>query len=509
MNRKIGALLSYVHMIFEVLSTLLLTPFIISSLGSAEYGVYKLIAAITSYLLLLDLGMGNSVVRYVAKFKENRDMESSRKYLGVCMVFYAAVSVAVLLLGGALILSFQKIFATGLTAAEIALSKRLLLLTVLNAAVTLGTSVFYNILIAYSRFALSKGLSILQIIVRILVTAAALKLGYRSEAIVTINLVLTMLMRGYYVFYVLCVLRLRPQLRGTNAAFIKDIVSYSAFILLQMVATQINAQADQVLLGMFVTSSAVIIGIYGVGAQIVQYFQSVGQALGGVLMPGVVKLVESGAGAKELQNEMIRIGRYAFTMLGLIFVGFLVNGRSFIRLWAGAEYAQGYYVALMLMFAHMIIMTQSIGTQILWAKNKHQLQSVIKFVIVAGNILLTIFLIRWDPLMGAAIGTVISLLLGDVLSMNIVFKKEIGISLKAYYTGLFKGILPCLLLSALAGTGVKLLPISGITGLILNVLVMTAVYAAAMWGFGFNESEKNMVRGLLCKLTNKQKKGGS
>ena len=509
MNRKIGALLSYVHMIFEVLSTLLLTPFIISSLGSAEYGVYKLIAAITSYLLLLDLGMGNSVVRYVAKFKENRDMESSRKYLGVCMVFYAAVSVAVLLLGGVLILSFQKIFATGLTAAEIALSKRLLLLTVLNAAVTLGTSVFYNILIAYSRFALSKGLSILQIIVRILVTAAALKLGYRSEAIVTINLVLTMLMRGYYVFYVLCVLRLRPQLRGTNAAFIKDIVSYSAFILLQMVATQINAQADQVLLGMFVTSSAVIIGIYGVGAQIVQYFQSVGQALGGVLMPGVVKLVEGGAGAKELQNEMIRIGRYAFTMLGLIFVGFLVNGRSFIRLWAGREYAQGYYVALMLMFAHMIIMTQSIGTQILWAKNKHQLQSVIKFVIVAGNILLTIFLIRWDPLMGAAIGTVISLLLGDVLSMNIVFKKEIGISLKTYYTGLFKGILPCLLLSALAGSGVKLLPVSGITGLILNVLVMTAVYAAAMWGFGFNESEKNMVRGLLCKLTNKQKKGGS
>lgn len=509
MNRKIGALLSYVHMIFEVLSTLLLTPFIISSLGSAEYGVYKLIAAITSYLLLLDLGMGNSVVRYVAKFKENHDMESSRKYLGVCMVFYAAVSVAVLLLGGVLILSFQKIFATGLTAAEIALSKRLLLLTVLNAAVTLGTSVFYNILIAYSRFALSKGLSILQIIVRILVTAAALKLGYRSEAIVTINLVLTMLMRGYYVFYVLWVLRLRPQLRGTNAAFIKDIVSYSAFILLQMVATQINAQADQVLLGMFVTSSAVIIGIYGVGAQIVQYFQSVGQALGGVLMPGVVKLVESGAGAKELQNEMIRIGRYAFTMLGLIFVGFLVNGRSFIRLWAGREYAQGYYVALMLMFAHMIIMTQSIGTQILWAKNKHQLQSVIKFLIVAGNILLTIFLIRWDPLMGAAIGTVISLLLGDVLSMNIVFKIEIGISLKAYYTGLFKGILPCLLLSALAGTGVKLLPVSGITGLILNVLVMTAVYAAAMWGFGFNESEKNMVRGLLCKLTNKQKKGGS
>lgn len=500
MNRKIGALLSYVHMIFEVLSTLLLTPFVISSLGSAEYGVYKLIAAITSYLLLLDLGMGNSVVRYVAKFKENHDIESSRKYLGVCMVYYAAVSVIVLLLGGVLIGSFQNIFATGLTQNEIILSKKLLFLTVLNAAVTLGTSVFYNILIAYSHFALTKGTSILQIIVRIAVTAIALKLGYRSIAIVSINLVLTILLRGYYVFYVLWVMKLRPQLRGANGAFIKEIVAYSSFILLQMVATQINAQADQVLLGMFVTSSAVIIGIYGVGSQIVQYFQSIGHALGGVLMPGVVKMVENGASAKVLENEMIRIGRYSLTLLGLIFVGFLVNGRTFIALWAGADYEQGYYVALMLMFAHMIIMTENIGTQILWAKNKHQLQSVIKFVIVALNVVLTIFLIKWNPLIGATIGTVISLMLGDVLSMNMVFRKEIGISLRAYYCGLFKGILPCLLLSVLAGFGTLLLPISGVFGLILNVLVMTAVYAMTMWMFGFNKNEKKMVCGMLRKF---------
>ena len=85
MNRKIGAVLSYIYMILEVLSTLLLTPFIINSLGDAEYGVYKLVASVTIYLLLLDLGMGNSVVRYVAKYKENKDIESSRKFVGVCI----------------------------------------------------------------------------------------------------------------------------------------------------------------------------------------------------------------------------------------------------------------------------------------------------------------------------------------------------------------------------------------------------------------------------------------
>ena len=51
MNRKIGVILSYVLMVFEVLSTLLLTPFIIRTLGQAEYGVYKLAFAINAYLL--------------------------------------------------------------------------------------------------------------------------------------------------------------------------------------------------------------------------------------------------------------------------------------------------------------------------------------------------------------------------------------------------------------------------------------------------------------------------
>ena len=55
MGRKQGVILSYVLMLFEVLSTLLITPFLIRTLGQAEYGVYKLTASITAYLLLLDI----------------------------------------------------------------------------------------------------------------------------------------------------------------------------------------------------------------------------------------------------------------------------------------------------------------------------------------------------------------------------------------------------------------------------------------------------------------------
>lgn len=487
-------------MILEVLSTLLLTPFIIASLGDAEYGIYKLVAALSGYLLLLDLGMGNSVIRFVAKFKENNDLESNRKYIGVTLVFYVIVSIAVFALGGIIYASFQDIFAKGLAPQEIELGKKLLILTVINAAVTLATSVFINILMAYSKFSLVKGASILQIVLRVIVTMIALKQGFGSIAIVAINLGLTVMVRGFYTLYVLFVMKLRPKLRGADISFIKDIISYSSFIFLQMVATQINGYADQVLLGMLVSSSAAIIGIYGVGAQLVQYFQSIGQAIGGVLMPGVVKMVESGASPRQLQDEMVRIGRYSFAMLGMIFVGFLINGETFLKLWVGEGYRQSYYIALMLMLAYLFIITEGIGTQILWAKNRHQAQSILKLAIVIANVVLTVFLIRWEPLIGAALGTFISLLIGDILCMNVVFKKEIGISIKGYYGGLFKGILPCLALSGLSGYAVSLLPLTGIVGFAINLSVMLAVYALTMWLFGFRQSEKSMLLGLLKRL---------
>lgn len=505
MNRKIGAVLSYVFMIFEVLSTLLLTPLIISSLGDAEYGVYKLVASVTGYLLLLDLGMGNSVVRYVAKYKETGDIESSRKFAGVCIIFYSIIAVVVLALGAVLIVYFQDIFAKGLSATEIELSKKLLVLTVINVAVTLGTSVFNNIIIAYSKFAVSKGSSIIQIIVRIILTVVALNLGFKSIAIVAINLFLTIAIRLYYIIYVFFIIKLLPKFKNIDFGFIKEIISYSSFILLQMIATQINCYVDQVLLGIFVVSSSVIIAVYGIGTQLVQYFQSIGQAMGGILMPGVVRMVESGASPKELMNEMVRIGRYSLSILGIVFVGFAINGQAFLNVWIGNGYEQSYIVALLLMFAYVFILSESVGTQILWAKNKHQRQAVIKFFIVILNVFLTIVLIKWKPLIGATVGTFISLMLGDVLCMNFVFKKEIGISLTQYYGGLFKGIVPCLLLSGLSGYLFSLIGLTGIITLVLNITIMLVVYISSMWLFGFNNSEKILIKGMIRKLFVRQR----
>ena len=497
MNRKIGVILSYVSMVLEVLSTLLLTPFIIHTLGQSEFGIYKLSSAITAYLLLLDLGVGNAIIRYIAKYRADGDKQMERKFFGVATIFYGAIGLIAVVIGLVLVKIFPDFFAAGLNKQEIILGQKLLSITMLNCAVTLATSCYNNILIAYEKFAVSRGCSICQVILKMGFTYIALRFGFGSIGMVVVLLFLTVIFRSIMMCYVFFKIRLFPSFSHIETKFIREIVGYSSLVLVQMIATQLNSSVDQILLGRMVAGSAVIIGVYGVGAQVVQYYQSIGSAFTGVLMPGVVQMVERHAGPQEITDEMVRIGRIILMGLALIWGCFLVNGENFIVLWAGEINADGFHVAVILMLAYMFILSESVGSQVLWAMNEHREQSILKLAIVLLNIILTIFLIRWSPLIGATVGTFISLVLGDVGVMNLIFKKKLHMNIGYFYRKLLKGIFPCLLLSILSGYLADYFIGESMLGFGIKVLIMVMVYGIAMLAFGMNDYEKNLLFSIL------------
>ena len=493
MNRRTGVILSYICMIFEVLSTLLLTPFIIQTLGQAEYGVYKLAAAVNAYLMLLDLGIGSAVTRYVSKFKADTDKVQERRFFGIAVIYYSVIAVITIIIGVILVCIFPAIFAKGLTSDEIVLGQKLLCVTMINSAVTLGTAVYTNIIIAYEKFGVSKGSSIIQIVIRILLTYVLLKMGMGSLGLVLVNLVTTILCKGFFICYVFLSLKLRPLFKGIEKAFIKEITMYSSLIFLQMTATQLNATVDQVLIGALVTSSSVIIAMYGIGIQIVQYFQSIGSDFNRVLMPGIVKMIEYKASHERLAEEMVRISRIAFMILALIWGCFLVNGKTFITLWAGKENQDAFYVAIILMSAYIFILTEDVGTLILWAMNQHREQAILKIVIVLINIILTVILIQWRPLIGATIGTFLSLVFGDIGVLNWILWKKIKLNPFQYYRKLFKGILPCVIITIVSGNAIANVHLEGWVGFVLKVGSMIVIYGILMCSFGINLYEKKLL----------------
>lgn len=83
MNRqvRVGVVLSYGVIILNTLYGLFVTSYMVGKLGTSEYGVYKTISSLSASLMVLDLGIGSTVMRFVAKFVQLKMRNVSPTFL--------------------------------------------------------------------------------------------------------------------------------------------------------------------------------------------------------------------------------------------------------------------------------------------------------------------------------------------------------------------------------------------------------------------------------------------
>ena len=80
---KAGAALSYVSVVLHIVVGLAYTPYMLRMLGQSEYGLYSLAASVVGYLTILDLGFGNAIIRYTAKFRAQGKQREQEEMFGM------------------------------------------------------------------------------------------------------------------------------------------------------------------------------------------------------------------------------------------------------------------------------------------------------------------------------------------------------------------------------------------------------------------------------------------
>lgn len=88
---KAGAALSYVSIGLNILIGLLYTPYMLRMMGQNEYGLYSLVASVVSYLTVLDLGFGNAIIRYTAKFRAEGKVKEQYQMFGMFLALYSII----------------------------------------------------------------------------------------------------------------------------------------------------------------------------------------------------------------------------------------------------------------------------------------------------------------------------------------------------------------------------------------------------------------------------------
>ena len=497
-QKKAGVLLSYGQTVLSTIISLVYTPVMLRLLGTSEYGTYTLVSGFISNLSLMSFGLGSAYVRYYSRAKVQEGEDGVAHINGMFMVIFLVISAMSLLVGGVLVANVQNIFGAKLTAHEIETARVLMALLVVNIAVSFPCSVFSSYITTNERFLFQRIINMIRTVLNPIVMLPLLLMGLGSVALVVVTLVLSVVTDAFNIWYCRRKLRMRLTFGHFDFALLREMGGFSFFIFLNMIIDQINWTVDTTLLG--IISGTAATAIYGVGAQINSYYKTLSTSISGVFVPQINRIVAEGQGDDKLTSLFTRVGRIQFLLLMLVLTGFVFVGEPFIDAWGGGEYAGAYPIALMLMVPVTLPLIQNLGIEIQRAKNMHQFRSKVYFFMALGNVLVSIPLgMRYGGL-GCAMGTAISLIIGNGFVMNWYYQTHIGLDMKYFFRSILS-MVPAMVPPALLGLlAVRLHTFSGYSGVLTFAVPYTAVYALCVYRWAMNDEERGMVRGMLRRL---------
>lgn len=497
-QRKMGVLLTYVSEAIKILTTLVYTPVMLRLLGDNEYGLYQTVSSTVAYLSLLSLGFGSAYVRYHSKYHIKGDDNGIARLNGMFMLVFCAMSLVCLICGGVMIGNARAIFGEKLTAGELEQSKLLMGILIISMAITFPNSVFNCYVTAHEKFIFQKLLIVVQNLLNPCLTLPLLMLGYGSVAVVAVSAVLTAVVFVSNLFFCLKGLKMKFSFRGLEFSLLKEMSAFTFFIFLNQIIDQVNWAVDKFLLVRMIGPA--VVAVYSVGGQINSLYIQMSTAVSSVFIPKVNQIVAGSDDNRALTDLMTRVGRIQFVILALILTGFAFFGKPFIRLWAGNGYDQAYIVALLLMVPVTVSLIQNLGIEIQRAKNKHRVRSIVYACLALGNVGLSILLIPKWGIVGAAAGTTISLVAGNILFMNWYYHYKIGLDMVGFWEEIVKLIPATAIVCLFGGVYAYFVPIGSWMMLLVSAVVFAVVYGAVMWLLGLNDYEKQLVKKMLRKL---------
>lgn len=500
-QRKIGALLSYLNIFLTIAVQFIYTPIMLRILGQAEFGVYSLSESVITYLGLLNFGFSGSYLKFYSKYKAQDDMLSIKKLNAIYLIVFVIISVLICIGGYGIVQNVERIIDKTFTENEIHLTKILMTIMTLNMAAMMPNNAFTSITVAHEKFIFAKGLVLLKNLGNPLLSLPILLLGYGSQGMSYVLLVITIISLVLNIYYCKQKLRIGFEFHNLDWSVLKEIFSFSVYIFLWSIVDQLNWQVGKVLLANMIGSEAV--ATYTIGMQFNYMFMVFSTAISGVFAPQIYNYVYEVDAAKKLTALMIKVGRLQFYVVFFIWIGFVVLGKPFINLWAGADYDNAYIVGLLLMTPIVIALMQNVGIEILRAYNKHQMRTLLHLACALVNIIISIPLTKMYGEIGCAIGTCLSTFVSSTLIANYFYSKVINLDIKAFFKEL-REFIPAISILSVIGAGVLMFgQINNWLDLVFYSLVCTILYIVVMVRFAFNDYENALLNQLIAKIKGK------
>ena len=180
--------------------------------------------------------------------------------------------------------------------------------------------------------------------------------------------------------------------------------------------------------------------------------------------------------------------------------GYIVWGKTFIRLWAGVDYSRSYYIALLFFVALYVPLIQNIGITILQARNQMKFRSLLYIFIAAVALILQIVFAKIWGEIGCAIAIAGALFVGQGLVMNYYYFKVQKLDILSFWKEILRMDLAPIILAVLFSVISRLVSIDSWPTLIMWIIIYSVCSCFVLYNYCINSSEKELILSMIGRI---------
>jgi O-antigen/teichoic acid export membrane protein len=473
--------MDYLALGVDVLIGVVMLPFNMAHLGPSTYGLWVLVASVTAYFSMLDLGYGVAQVKFASEYRARRDRDGLNQIVSSLFLVFCIIGLLAFAVGALLAVNLERFF--NITPAQADTGRQVLL--IISAYVALGfpASVFGGVVNGFQRHYLNGSVSISTSIIVAVVNVAVLLAGYGLVELVAATTTIRALSHiGYAMNAYRAFPGLRIRLSNVRLARLREVTGFSVFILLIDIANKLNYSTDAIVIGAFMTT--VSIAIWAVARRLIDAIQLITGQLNGAMFPIVVDTASLGQ-IERLRQLFIQGTRISLAMVVPIATGLSLLAEPLVAAWVGPDFDASVPIVYILAIVVAIRVGNSTATTLLKGSGQHRLLAMSNLLIALANLAISIALIQPLGLIGVALGTLIAVAVVSIFVLFPAACRRVQLSRgEAFKTAVFPSLWPLIVMAGflavtrnLAGVNLAAIALQAISAglLYLAVFLMLAI----------------------------------
>ena len=471
--------------------TFFYTPWMIKKIGVSDYGLYSLVYSFISYFIL-DFGLSQAIQRFIAKYRAEGSEDKVEKMIGITTRVYLIIDAIIFVVLFVLYFFISDIF-TGLTPEETDRLKGLYIIAGLFSVLSFMFKPMAGAMMAFEYFVEEKALEMINRVGAVVGVCLALALGADVFALILINGAFSLITSILKLVVFNRKSKLNIQWSYFNMSELKSIFSFSMWTFGSGLAQRLRLSLIPSVLG--ILSNSTEIAIFAMGMSLEGMVYTLSSAINGLFLPRVSRMVHNEK-REEMLDLMIRVGRIQLFIIGLIFSGFLIFGRSFLHLWVGDDFSNVYWVLLLLILSNLVSLTQHIAGDLIYVENRIKESTIRILVCSALGLVVTCLLAPRYGAIGAAAGTALGLFVYQII-INVFYHRELGLNIDRFFRQCHGKILPILvLLSVISFIVASRVVMNSWIKLMVGIAIYTIVYFFICYFVLFNDDEKELMHSI-------------